>query len=1072
MSSSTPSWASAPSPAAATSPAPPAQHKFGVWYNNCVVLGGSSPSGPVFASSKTIGAQMSKIRATAVSSRCMHTNPFLGFTLNFPLPQGQTVNEEAGFGVRYRLNRQVEGGQGLAQAEEHSLCVKFPRGQTVTIEEAAPSLVTRLPGARSLVTVRFNDGAQVKVDGFGMPFKNQEDPDVEGWINRNEPIVEGITLLDFLAQRTFCFVFVASPSTMAKEWDDTRLPPPFSYPYGSEHDWPSDAESRNPDLSRYANLLADTKSPEMFRPAFSYDDDNSHVAVVTQSAVQDEFWLYQAARSIERSSVRAYLADNGQGWYYAILPLPKAFMDKYGDAWRRLAKDNEVYLDFEEQIEGVEPNPQSWLCTIVGHPEQDFRANHSVLDHEVILQCRQPFADREKFVPKTFSTRAAANASQKRSEGNRNGNSGYSAQETQQQDQMDLHRAVMRGQGFYDWMTRPAANVGLIQARASASINEPPTRTARPPPVVNFLAIRDQAYIDALLEEVLPVDRAPFREYMVNRFLGIGIVTAAPGFGKTTLIAVAGLAMEASIGHVLASGPSNVAVDNLALRLDRTSRSVCARYNQDKAQDDPTRARHRLVVRGYTPDLEKDAFFKLLENRDYVPPVSPGKRKNPWTLQLSLACWLLVLLGCPQERFGGLHPDDSEALHGLQAGFNRRLSLRNLCAVATGALTWAEFRAAEDIGNLHENVIGGLMKEILDIANIVAITPAKAPSLSYGGWVRRIAKCVLIDEAANMHRSDVGCLWGNCLNPIFFGGDQNQLPPTVLTGMEKDSDGNLYNRLADDGAISPLSFLMLSGLPVFRLRTQLRMANGLFDWVAEVLYSEVNFTYAPSCAIDRPEFEAGHILERQVRKFPDVRPSPAGKFLPIFVHCEGTKVEVDKRTGSKKCRDQVEVALNIATDLVSEGVDPTKITLLSPYAANVELVRRVRKLPRYANLVAMVDASTVDAFQGQENDIIIVVMATSFPYPGPGFTTDFRRLNVLLTRQRCGLVVVGDVDIKAAGGNNGPRAGWGGRGGRREHAFLVVSPNGERQWKSAPMLQHIHASMIRNGRVVRLNVRD
>jgi hypothetical protein len=94
---------------------------------------------------------------------------------------------------------------------------------------------------------------------------------------------------------------------------------------------------------------------------------------------------------------------------------------------------------------------------------------------------------------------------------------------------MDLHRAVMRGQGFYDWMTRPALNDDLVQVMASVSITGAPRLTARPLPSVNFLACNDKAYIDALFEEVLPGDRLLFREYMRNRILGIGIVTAVSG---------------------------------------------------------------------------------------------------------------------------------------------------------------------------------------------------------------------------------------------------------------------------------------------------------------------------------------------------------------------------------------------------------------------------------------------------------------------------------------------------------------------------------------------------------------
>ncbi|KAK4039344.1 DNA helicase [Parachaetomium inaequale] len=546
------------------------------------------------------------------------------------------------------------------------------------------------------------------------------------------------------------------------------------------------------------------------------------------------------------------------------------------------------------------------------------------------------------------------------------------AEIAEQLHQMDLCRAVMRGQGFHEWMTRPAPS-DLVEATATVAIAgppsltapvataEPPSPTVRPLPVANLWAIPNQRYSDALLQELLPGDQGPFREYLRNRTLGIALITAAPGFGKTTLVAVAALAMEGTFGPVLLAGPTNIAVDNLAARVHRTTMSVADRCNKGKAVDDPDRVRHKLVIRAYEREREVRSFLSLLEEPDFIPPVQRGE--SSWTLEQSLAYWLPMLLGCRGDRFGALHPDASEALHRLREEFSERDSLRSLYAVAA----------------------------------------VQAVSKDYYFWVRRVAGTV-IDEAGNMHMGDLGCVWGNCGIPVVLAGDPRQLRPTVVTGKEKDAEGNFYNRLANDGAISPLTFFTASGLPVYRLRAQLRMANGLFHWVAQYLYAEVNFKYAPSCAIDRPEFEAGRILERYFRRVnPPVRPSPAGKLLPVFVHCQGAHVQVDGRTGSKMCRQQVQVAVRIASDLVGDGVDPSKITFLSPYAANVVLIHQLRK--RYPLLAGIGSPSTVDFFQGQENDIIIVVMGTTFPYPGPGFTTDAHRLNVLLTRQRCGLVL-------------------------------------------------------------------
>jgi hypothetical protein len=82
-------------------------------------------------------------------------------------------------------------------------------------------------------------------------------------------------------------------------------------------------------------------------------------------------------------------------------------------------------------------------------------------------------------------------------------------------DRMDLHQAVMLGDGFYKWMVHPDA----------VSLDKPGAKLRRLP-VVNFLAFDDKQYADAIVEEALPVDRNRFRRYLSDRPLGIGIIIA------------------------------------------------------------------------------------------------------------------------------------------------------------------------------------------------------------------------------------------------------------------------------------------------------------------------------------------------------------------------------------------------------------------------------------------------------------------------------------------------------------------------------------------------------------------
>jgi hypothetical protein len=98
---------------------------------------------------------------------------------------------------------------------------------------------------------------------------------------------------------------------------------------------------------------------------------------------------------------------------------------------------------------------------------------------------------------------------------------------TEMKDRMDLHRALMRGTGFYGWMT--GSNPGDDLSSAMAAIDRKGNKLAtqlRRLPTVNLLAIEDGNYAGALLEETQPDDRARFRQYLSNRPLGLGIIAA------------------------------------------------------------------------------------------------------------------------------------------------------------------------------------------------------------------------------------------------------------------------------------------------------------------------------------------------------------------------------------------------------------------------------------------------------------------------------------------------------------------------------------------------------------------
>jgi hypothetical protein len=400
---------------------------------------------------------------------------------------------------------------------------------------------------------------------------------------------------------------------------------------------------------------------------------------------------------------------------------------------------------------------------------------------------------------------------------------------------MDLHRYLMRGTGFYDWMIRTGPGANLEQAMANLEPDKP-APALRPLPTVNLLDGTDDQYVDALIEEALPHDRAPFRRYMADRPLGLGIITAVssicplvtrffppsfiarqltlsqgPGSSRTTLLSVAGLAMQHSIGKIFCSGPSGTAVNKLAYRLNDVTASVCGRYNNGKEKGDPSRARRKLVVRGFNIAHETQAVWKMLQHPDRDPALS---NRAAWILPLSVAYWFLAVLWSKAKGIKELDEDDSEALHQMRQDLEKRADFKKLRALATGEMTWAEWAALKDGVKIVP-----ILDKIVCSADLLCTTPAmsaqdKSPYL----WYKyEIAMGVLINEAANMNRADYACVAGNCLLPCIMGGDPKQQRPVVMTGMAKDGLGHFHHRLAKDGAISPLLFFQTSGIPVYRL---------------------------------------------------------------------------------------------------------------------------------------------------------------------------------------------------------------------------------------------------------------
>ena len=95
------------------------------------------------------------------------------------------------------------------------------------------------------------------------------------------------------------------------------------------------------------------------------------------------------------------------------------------------------------------------------------------------------------------------------------------------------------------------------------------------------------------------------------------------------------------------------------------------------------------------------------------------------------------------------------------------------------------------------------------------------------------------------------------------------------------------------------------------------------------------------------------------------------------------------------------------TRILDERLD---VGVISPYRAQVQYLRRLVKnkefFKPYRHLISV---NTVDGFQGQERDIILISLVRANDDGQIGFLRDLRRMNVAITRARMKLIILGDA---------------------------------------------------------------
>ena len=92
--------------------------------------------------------------------------------------------------------------------------------------------------------------------------------------------------------------------------------------------------------------------------------------------------------------------------------------------------------------------------------------------------------------------------------------------------------------------------------------------------------------------------------------------------------------------------------------------------------------------------------------------------------------------------------------------------------------------------------------------------------------------------------------------------------------------------------------------------------------------------------------------------------------------------------------------------LLDERID---VGIISPYRAQVQYLRRLLMGREFFKPFRRhISVNTVDGFQGQERDVIVISLVRSNAEGQIGFLRDLRRMNVAITRARMKVIILGD----------------------------------------------------------------
>ena len=273
---------------------------------------------------------------------------------------------------------------------------------------------------------------------------------------------------------------------------------------------------------------------------------------------------------------------------------------------------------------------------------------------------------------------------------------------------------------------------------------------------------------------------------------------------------------------------------------------------------------------------------------------------------------------------------------------------------------------------------------------------------------------LFIDEAAQ-------ALEAACWIPIrrvsrvILAGDHCQLPPTVksFAAMKAGLGKTLMERIVDNHpeTVTLLKMQYRMNEEIMRFSSDWFYGNQV-ESAPEVKYRSILDLDIPMSWIDTSQFEECGMRNEE-------GDMSAAEYSHSTFHTPHSTIFKEQFVGESFGRiNKAEAELTLLVleqyfqkigkqRILDERLD---VGVISPYRAQVQYLRRLfKKKEFFKPYRSLISVNTVDGFQGQERDIILISLVRANDEGQIGFLRDLRRMNVAITRARMKLIILGDA---------------------------------------------------------------